>query len=127
MRRFAPACPFLSDHRAMSPLTIMALVSGAVAAAAGQLLFALGARGRTEFISFFNLWILTGLGLYALGATFWIYSLSKAALIQVYPFTVLTFAMVYLSSIVFLGERPTLSGMSGVALVLMGLYLLSSK
>ena len=105
----------------------MALVSGAIAAAGGQILFAVGARGRTEFISFLNLWILMGLGLYALGTTFWIYSLSRAALIQVYPFTVLTFAMVYLSSILFLGERPTLPGTCGVTLVLVGLYLLSSK
>lgn len=105
----------------------MALVFGAIAAAGGQLLFAVGARGRTDLLSYFNLWILLGLGLYVVGATFWIYSLSRAALIQVYPFTVLTFAIVYLSSILLLGERPTLSGICGVALVLGGLFLLSSK
>jgi len=111
----------------MPLLTILALVSGAICAAGGQLLLAVGARGRTEIVSFLNLWIVLGLGLYGLGTVFWIYSLSRSALIQVYPFTVLTFAMVYLGSILFLGERPTLSGNCGVLIVLAGLYLLSAK
>jgi drug/metabolite transporter (DMT)-like permease len=111
----------------MPLLTIMALVSSAICAAGGQLLIAIGARGRTDALSFLNPWIVIGLGLFGLGAVLWIYSLSKAALIQVYPFTVLTFAMVYLGSILVLGERPTLAGNCGVAIVLVGLYILSAK
>jgi drug/metabolite transporter (DMT)-like permease len=111
----------------MPLLTIMALVGGAICASAGQLLLAIGARGRTDVLSFLNPWIVLGLGLFGLGSVLWIYSLSRASLIQVYPFTVLTFAMVYLGSILFLGERPTLAGNCGVAAVLIGLYLLSAK
>jgi drug/metabolite transporter (DMT)-like permease len=111
----------------MSALTIIALFCGTLAAAGGQLLFALGARGRTEFTSFLNVWILMGLALYGLGTTFWIYGLSRAPLIQVYPFTALTFVVIYASSITMLGERPTLSGGCGVVLVLAGLYLVLSK
>ncbi len=105
----------------------MALVSGAIVAAGGQLLLAVGARGRTELISFLNTWIFLGLGLYGLGAIVWIYGLSRATLIQVYPFTVLTFVVVYLGSILLLGERPRMADAGGVTLVLTGLYLLSSK
>jgi drug/metabolite transporter (DMT)-like permease len=111
----------------MSPLTIMTLIGGVACASGGQFLLAVGARGRIEIVSFLNVWIVMGLGLYGLGTIFWIYSLSRAALVQVYPFTVLTFALIYLSSILFLGERPTLPGTCGVAFVLVGLYLLSFK
>jgi drug/metabolite transporter (DMT)-like permease len=111
----------------MSLAVIAALVGGAICAAAGQLLFAAGARGRTELVSFFNISIVTGLGLYALGTVLWIYSLSRAHLVQVYPFTVLTFVLIYLSAILLLGERLSVPGFCGIMLVLVGLYLLSMQ
>ena len=111
----------------MSLTLIAALVGGAICAAAGQLLFAAGARGRTEFLSFLNMSIMAGLGLYALGTVFWIYSLSRAQLVQVYPFTALTFVLIYLSGIFLLGERLRVPGFCGIMLVLVGLYLLSMK
>ena len=104
---------------------VLALVSGAICAAGDQLLFAIGARGRTWVLSFVNIWIISGCACYAVGTVFWIYSLSRAQLIQVYPFTVLTFALIYLSAIVMLGERPCLVGLEGVTLVLAGLFMLS--
>jgi drug/metabolite transporter (DMT)-like permease len=110
------------------PLTVIAaLVGGAICAAAGQLLFAAGARGRTQLLSFLNISIMTGLGLYALSTVFWIYSLSRAQLVQVYPFTVLTFVLIYLSAILLLGERLSVPGFCGIMLVLVGLYLLSMQ
>ena len=110
------------------PLPIIGLlVGGAVCAAVGQLLFAAGAQGRTGLLSFLNLRILTGFALYAVSSLFWIYSLSRARLIQVYPFTVLTFVLIYLGSAVILGQRLSMPGLCGVALVLAGLYLLSIR
>ena len=111
----------------MSLAVIAALVSGAICAAAGQLLFAAGARGRTELLSFLNISIIAGLGLYALGTVFWIFSLSRAQLVQVYPFTALTFVLIYLSAVLLFGERLSLPGFCGIILVLTGLYLLSVK
>jgi drug/metabolite transporter (DMT)-like permease len=111
----------------MSLTVIAALVGGAICAAAGQLLFAAGARGRTELLSFLNLSIMTGLGLYGLGTVFWIYSLSRAQLVQVYPFTVLTYVLIYLSAILLLGERLAVPGFCGIILVLVGLYLLTMR
>jgi drug/metabolite transporter (DMT)-like permease len=110
------------------PLSVIAaLLAGAVCAAAGQLLLAVGARGRTELVSFLNLSIIMGLGLYVVGMVFWIYSLSRAPLVQVFPFTALTFVLIYLSGILILAERPTVPGFCGVTLVLAGLYMLSMK
>jgi drug/metabolite transporter (DMT)-like permease len=110
------------------PLAVIAtLVGSAFCAAAGQLLFAAGARGRTALLSFVNPWIVAGLGLYGVATLFWIYGLSRAQLWQVYPFTVLTFILIYLAGIILFGERPSVPGLCGVALVLAGLYLVSRQ
>jgi drug/metabolite transporter (DMT)-like permease len=110
------------------PLTVItALVGSAFCAAAGQLLFATGARGRTALVSFVNPAIVAGLGLYGVATLFWIYSLSRAQLWQVYPFTVLTFILIYLASVLLFGERPSIPGLCGAALVLAGLYLVSRQ
>jgi drug/metabolite transporter (DMT)-like permease len=110
------------------PLTVIAaLVGGAVCAAGGQLFFAAGARGRTQPLSFLNISIIAGLGLYALSTALWIYSLSRAQLVQVYPFTVLTFLLIYSSPISLLGERLSVPGFCGIMLILVGLYLVTMK
>ncbi len=108
------------------PLRIAAiLVLGSFCAAAGTVLLKLGATGRTDFLSFINPPIIAGLGLYGLGAVFWIYGMSRQSLISVYPFTILSFTIVYLVGILGLGERPTRMGFVGVALMLAGLYLVA--
>ena len=108
------------------PLRIVAiLVLGSFCAAAGTVLLKLGATGRTELWSFINIMIVAGLGLYGLGAVFWIYGMSRQSLISVYPFTILSFTIVYLFGIFGLGERPARSGLIGVALVLAGLYFIA--
>lgn len=109
----------------MTPRVVSALVAGAVLGATGQLLFKLGASGRVTLPSFFNAKIAAGFLLYGIGAAFWIWALSRESLAVVYPFTVLTFVLVYLASIFLLGERPSFSGWAGVSLVLFGLFLIS--
>jgi len=108
------------------PLHIIAiLVLGSICAASGTVLLKLGATGRTAILSFINSQISVGLALYGLGALFWIYGLSRQRLISVYPFTILSFVIVYLVGILGLGELPSRSGMVGVALILIGLYLVA--
>lgn len=108
------------------PLRIVAiLVLGSLCASGGTILLKIGATGRADFLSFINPMIITGLGLYGLGAVFWIYGMSRQNLISVYPFTILSFTIVYLVGILGLGERPTRLGIVGVALILAGLYLVA--
>jgi drug/metabolite transporter (DMT)-like permease len=108
------------------PLRIITiLVLGSFCAAAGTVLLKLGATGRTDVLSFINPKIIIGLGLYGLGAVFWIYGMSRQNLISVYPFTILSFTIVYLVGILGLGERPSRLGFAGVALILAGLYLIT--
>ncbi len=108
------------------PLRIITiLVLGSFCAAAGTVLLKLGATGRTDVLSFINPKIIIGLGLYGLGAVFWIYGMSRQNLISVYPFTILSFTIVYLVGILDPGERPSRLGFAGVALILAGLYLIT--
>ena len=99
------------------------MLAGTVCAATGQVLFKLGADGRSYLVELIN--PLTGAGFifYAVGAVLWIRVLSSTPLSVVYPFTVLTFVLVYGASIMILGERPTRLGLVGVFVVLVGLYL----
>jgi drug/metabolite transporter (DMT)-like permease len=105
-------------------ITLLMLVVAALSAAAGQLLFKVGANERTTPMDFINTPILVGFGMYAFSAVLWVGALSRMPLIKVYPFTVLTFVLVYGGSIMFLQERPTLLGLLGVGIVLFGLYLI---
>ena len=107
----------------LMPLRIVIiLVLGSILASAGTILLKIGAAGRMSLLSFLNAPIILGLALYGLGAVSWIYALSREKLISVYPFTVLTFTIVYATGIVGLGERPARSAIVGVALILVGLY-----
>jgi len=110
----------------MTPTMLLLLLAGTVCAAAGQLLFKVGASGREAFASFFNLWLLSGLFAYALGTLLWIYALSKVRLTVVYPFTALTFVLVYLFGVLILREPTTAKALVGVAFVLGGLFLIST-
>ena len=105
---------------------LIALLSGTLCAAAGQMLFKVGATGRESLESFFNHWILSGLALYGLDTLLWIFALSRLPLTVVYPFTALTFVLVYLGGVLVLGEQTSLRAVSGVLLVMLGLYLISS-
>lgn len=103
------------------------LLSGAsLAAAGGQLLFRVGAQHKTSLSDFINAPILFGLLLYGLATVVWIYTLSKEKLVIVYGFTVLSFALVYLGSVLLLGETLSARAVCGIALVIGGLYLLAA-
>jgi undecaprenyl phosphate-alpha-L-ara4N flippase subunit ArnE len=101
------------------------LLTGTVFAALGQVLFKVGATGRDSLAEFINVWIIAGLVAYGLGTMLWIYSLSKAPLTLVYPFTALTFVLVYLFGVFVLREPTSISALLGVGLVLSGLFLIS--
>jgi drug/metabolite transporter (DMT)-like permease len=106
--------------------SVLILVTAAFAAAGGQILFKIGAQGRSHWIEFLNAYILVGLVLYVIGAVLWVYALSFEKLVNVYAFTALTFVLVLIGAVVGLGEKMATPGMLGIALVLGGLYLLTN-
>jgi drug/metabolite transporter (DMT)-like permease len=111
----------------MSRSTIILLLGASVAAAIGQLLFRFGARDRIGLLAFVNPYILLGMLFYAAGMVAWIYALSKEEMVTVYAFTALTFVLVYLGGVFVLGEHINTAKSMGVALVIAGLYFVSSN
>ena len=88
-------------------------------------MFKLGAEGRTNLLSFVNPPVFAGLALYGVGTVLWIFSLSKAPLSAVYPYTAVTFVLVYGAALVFFGETASLRGVLGAVAVLGGLFLMA--
>jgi len=111
----------------MSRSTVFLLISASVAAAIGQLLLRLGARDRISLFDFVNPYIISGLVFYAAGMVAWIYALSKEQMVTVYAFTALTFVIVYLGGVFILGEHINMTKSMGIALVMAGLYVITSN
>ena len=77
----------------MSISTVAILLVSCLLAAIGQLLFRVGAAGRTGIAEFLNPHLLAGLLSYAASTVLWVYALARAHLAVVYPFTLLTFVL----------------------------------
>ncbi|BAI60312.1 conserved hypothetical protein [Methanocella paludicola SANAE] len=108
---------------------IIDILIGIVFASFGQLFFKVGANnvGEISFsnlLQLFNVYIIVGLILYAIGSVFWIIALSKADLSYVYPFIALTFIVVYAFSILVLKEPFHAGRMIGTAIIIIGLCVL---
>lgn len=110
----------------MGRLSFILLTLAACSAAAGQLLFKIGARGREQWVDFFNTPIAVGLVFYVTGTVIWIYALAHEKLVNVYAFTALTFVLVYLGSVFIIDETISVAAVAGIAFVLLGLYLITS-
>lgn len=107
-------------------LVAFALI-GAVLAALGQVSFKCGAQGRVNLFDFVNPWIFLGLALYLAGTIFWIFTLSAVPLTVLYPFAALTYVLVNVFAVALLGEHLTVKGIAGTALVLVGLFLVTTS
>ena len=104
--------------------TFLLVIAGSILAAAGQIFLKLGATGASSLAGFLNSRVLVGFGLYGVGSLLWILALAKLPLTRVYPFTILTFVLVYMASAAVLGEQITGMVLAGAAIVLLGLVLI---
>ena len=105
--------------------SVLLLTFAACSAAAGQLLFKVGATESQRLLDYINAPIFSGLILYGIGTAIWIYALSSEMLVNVYAFTALTFVLVYIGGIFLLNETISQVGALGILLVLSGLYLIT--
>jgi undecaprenyl phosphate-alpha-L-ara4N flippase subunit ArnE len=103
------------------------LLLSSLTAAGGQLLLKQGAAGRRAAVEFVNPCLAGGLAFYVLGALMWIVALSKAPLTVVYPYTALTFVVVYVSGAALFGEAVPARALAGVGMVLGGLLLINLR
>jgi drug/metabolite transporter (DMT)-like permease len=100
------------------------LVVAALLAASGQVLFKLGAGAGAAPMALLNPTIAAGLACYGLGTVLWIVALSRTTLMVAYPFTALTFVLVYGAAFFVLHEKLSLGGAIGSGLVWAGLVVL---
>jgi len=105
---------------------------------AGQILLKLGMRSTGGFsldaISqdptilirvFFNPYIFVGMTFYVVNLFLWFDVISKADLSYVYPFLSLAYAAVVIASWLILGEQLSWQRIIGVAIVTVGVYIIS--
>ena len=98
---------------------------GCFLAAAGQIFLKLGATGAQSVTDFVNIRTMFGFMLYGVGSVLWIIALARLPLSKVYPFTILTFVLVYVASATMLGEPMTRQVLLGAGLVLAGLLVIT--
>lgn len=108
----------------MSPLVLPLLIASVCCAACGQLLFKAGASGAAAPIDFVNLKVIVGLFCYGISTLIWIWALSKANLVTVFPFTVMTFVLVYVGAAIIYKEPVTTLGLAGAGLAMLGLFMI---
>lgn len=112
----------------MQPKTL-ALVLGAVLfSVVGQLFLKSGAghlagHGRFGFLlaAFRNVHVLAGLIAWAASTICWLYVLRVAPLSRAYGLTSLTYVLIFLSSVIFLGERVRPVHAVGTTLIVIGI------
>lgn len=71
------------------------------------------------------LWVLCGLACYALSMLTWLGVLGRLPLSVAYPLLSLSYALVYLAAVAWLGESLTLWKSLGIALIIFGVGLIS--
>lgn len=92
-------------------------------AAAGQIFLKLGAdRGGWNILKAPQFW--GGGFCYFISFVLWVYALSKVELGLAYPFTALTFVMVFILSFLFLGETVSRLEFFGILLIISGFLLM---
>ena len=101
------------------------LAASASLAALGQIFLKLGAQGRLDPLAMLNPTVIAGLGMYGVGVVLWLYALARLPLSVVYPFTMVTLALVFLASIVMLGERPSPTVIAGWLVIGLGVGLVA--
>ena len=113
----------------MSNLVFGVLLAGSILAAVGQLFLKLGVSNEPLSLAWINLKVMIGISCYIIGMLFWMYGLSKAPLSLVYPFTMLTFILVGILSVIILGEHVAALVYIGWIVILLGLAIIqySSK
>ncbi|MFY0681394.1 MAG: EamA family transporter [Thalassovita sp.] len=73
----------------------------------------------------FSPFVVLGLALYGVGTVLWLFALREMDLSLAYPFVAISFVMVVLSGVFFLGEPLQLSRMAGLGLIVLGLLVLA--
>lgn len=127
----------MSNDLSMTRVFVI-LAINIVSSVSGQLLLKMGMRNMggfsleaitqdplVVFRIIFNPFIFIGLVLYVINVFLWLDVISRADLSYVYPFLSLSYAAVVVASWLILGEQMSWTRIVGVAVVTVGVYLIS--
>ena len=87
----------------------------------GELSLLASSLGR----AFLNPFVLAGVGAYAAGSIFWLILLSRVDLSYAYPALSLGYVLITIVSVIFLGEEVSALRWLGVAVICLGVILIS--
>ena len=117
----------------MQGQTILLILGAVVLSAAGQLFLKSGARhlaglDRLDFLlaAARNGHVLAGLAAWIASTVCWLYVLRVAPLSRAYGLTSLTYVLILLASVVFLGEQVRRLHVAGTVLIVLGIACLLS-
>lgn len=74
---------------------------------------------------FTSAWVLIGLSIYIVGSLLWFIVLSKVDLSFAYPLISLSYILVFIVSVLFLGESFSLLRLLGVGFIMLGVFFIS--
>jgi drug/metabolite transporter (DMT)-like permease len=82
-------------------------------------------EGFNQFIlsALRNIWIVSGLGMYAIGMVFWLQTIRVVPLNIAIPISGLSFILIPFFSNLFLGEEVSKSNFIGSGFIIIGIYL----
>ncbi|WP_204112504.1 EamA family transporter [Shimia biformata] len=107
-------------------VTLSALGQTAFKAGVDRISFAEGAGVVTKSLGFLTSpWILAGLAAYGVGTLFWLFALRQLDLSLAYPFVALSFVVVFLIGILFLGEPVVATRVIGLLIIIVGLVVMA--
>jgi multidrug transporter EmrE-like cation transporter len=108
-------------------LIFLSVFAGAV----GQIFLKLGAMRSSAsdeidlFKTYVNFYVIFGLFLYGTSALIWILALRKVELSYAYPMVSFGYVIVFLVSIIFLGESVSFMKIIGLIVILIGIIIIS--
>ena len=106
---------------AVAQVTLKAGMNHVTDASGGQL--ALNGDSLKQIAS--QIWVWTGLAIFAVSAVLWLFALSRANLSFAYPFAALGYVIIVVASILFLDEHVQPLTWVGVALIIGGILLIA--
>ena len=69
--------------------------------------------------------VIIGLGIYVTSSCFWLLALSRVQLTYAYPFASLSYVLIVIASWMLLGEHPSPLRLGGMAIIMIGVLLIS--
>ena len=109
-------------------VSILLAVVGQLMMKRGMMLF--GAFPITQIISklipmFLNPWVFFGFVFFGLSSVFWLVVLSRLQLSLVYPMVSVAYVLVAFASLIFFKENVSLVRWLGIAIIMVGVFLIS--